>query len=253
MTLKRRRLDPEDPNSDFVSMSDPNPFEGSVDGNQGPQGDPGIKGDKGDPGDTGPAGPAPAGTGYVHVTGGALDTPTGLPSATTSVPGTMSAADKTKLDGVASGAEVNVNADWTASSGDAQILNKPTLGTAAAKNVGTGSGDVAAGDAPASAAASAVSAHDGAAFPHSGKFDASGAAATVQGNLDVHAALTSTAHGGIPTQYTDALAVAAVQTAFDAGSLDLEPPPLPTFLASSRRDRFLSKIGKQPFATRRFA
>lgn len=40
-------------------------------------------------------------------------------------------ADKTKLDGIASGAEVNVNADWNSVSGDAQILNKPTLGTAA--------------------------------------------------------------------------------------------------------------------------
>jgi hypothetical protein len=34
--------------------------------------------------------------------------------------------DKTKLDGIAAGAEVNVNADWSAGSGDAQILNKPT-------------------------------------------------------------------------------------------------------------------------------
>jgi phage protein U len=34
---------------------------------------------------------------------------------------------KDKLDGIASGAEVNVNADWSASSGDAQILNKPTI------------------------------------------------------------------------------------------------------------------------------
>ena len=33
---------------------------------------------------------------------------------------------KDKLDGIASGAEVNVNADWNANSGDAQILNKPT-------------------------------------------------------------------------------------------------------------------------------
>lgn len=41
-------------------------------------------------------------------------------------------ADETKLDGIAAGAEVNVNADWTAVSGDAQILNKPTLGTLAA-------------------------------------------------------------------------------------------------------------------------
>jgi hypothetical protein len=40
-------------------------------------------------------------------------------------------AEKTKLDGIAAGAEINVNADWTAISGDAQILNKPTLGTAA--------------------------------------------------------------------------------------------------------------------------
>jgi len=33
---------------------------------------------------------------------------------------------KNKLDSIAENAEVNVNADWTASTGDAQILNKPT-------------------------------------------------------------------------------------------------------------------------------
>lgn len=33
----------------------------------------------------------------------------------------------TKLNGIAAGAEVNVNADWNATSGDAQILNKPTI------------------------------------------------------------------------------------------------------------------------------
>jgi len=33
---------------------------------------------------------------------------------------------KSKLDGIAENAEVNVNADWTASTGDSQILNKPT-------------------------------------------------------------------------------------------------------------------------------
>ena len=38
----------------------------------------------------------------------------------------MSTADKSKLDGIAAGAEVNVNADWNATSGDAEILNKPT-------------------------------------------------------------------------------------------------------------------------------
>lgn len=43
-------------------------------------------------------------------------------------------AEKSKLAGIAAGAEANVNADWNAVSGDAQILNKPTLGTAAAAN-----------------------------------------------------------------------------------------------------------------------
>lgn len=62
-------------------------------------------------------------------------TDTTYSAATTSAAGLMSATDKTKLDGIATGAEVNVNADWSASSGDAQILNKPTLGDAAAKGV----------------------------------------------------------------------------------------------------------------------
>ena len=48
-------------------------------------------------------------------------------TATTSNNGLMSSSDKSKLDGIASGAEVNVNADWDAVSGDAQILNKPTI------------------------------------------------------------------------------------------------------------------------------
>jgi hypothetical protein len=38
----------------------------------------------------------------------------------------FTASDNTKLDGIESGAEVNVNADWNAVSGDAQILNKPS-------------------------------------------------------------------------------------------------------------------------------
>lgn len=36
-------------------------------------------------------------------------------------------AEKNKLAGIQAGAEVNVNADWNATSGDAQILNKPTI------------------------------------------------------------------------------------------------------------------------------
>lgn len=38
-------------------------------------------------------------------------------------------AEKTKLAGIEPGAEVNVNADWNATSGDAEILNKPTIPT----------------------------------------------------------------------------------------------------------------------------
>jgi hypothetical protein len=36
-------------------------------------------------------------------------------------------AEQTKLGGIAAGAEVNVNADWNATTGDAEILNKPTI------------------------------------------------------------------------------------------------------------------------------
>lgn len=36
-------------------------------------------------------------------------------------------AEKNKLAGIATGAQVNVKSDWNATSGDAQILNKPTI------------------------------------------------------------------------------------------------------------------------------
>jgi hypothetical protein len=39
----------------------------------------------------------------------------------------ITGAERTKLNGIAAGAEVNVNADWNAVAGDAQILNKPAL------------------------------------------------------------------------------------------------------------------------------
>lgn len=49
---------------------------------------------------------------------------------------------KTKLDGIAAGAEVNVQPDWTAESGDGAILHKPTLGTAAGLDTGTAAGNI---------------------------------------------------------------------------------------------------------------
>lgn len=104
-------------------------------GPQGPQGDPGPTGATGPQGPTGPTGPTgpqgPAGvvTATAPLTYDAGTQTVAISAATTSAAGSMSAADKTKLDGIAAGAEVNVNADWNASSGDAQILNKPTIPT----------------------------------------------------------------------------------------------------------------------------
>ena len=75
-------------------------------------------------------------TGVASVTGtapivssGGANPAISITAATTSAAGSMSASDKTKLDGIAAGAEVNVNADWNAASGDALILNKPTIPT----------------------------------------------------------------------------------------------------------------------------
>lgn len=63
-------------------------------------------------------------------TNGTVNSDTGtdatIPLATTTNAGLQSPTDKTKLDGIEAGAEVNVNADWLATSGDALILNKPT-------------------------------------------------------------------------------------------------------------------------------
>ena len=59
-------------------------------------------------------------------------TDTTYSNATTSVAGLMSSGDKTKLNGIATGAEVNVQANWneTSSSSDAYIKNKPTIPSA---------------------------------------------------------------------------------------------------------------------------
>ena len=47
--------------------------------------------------------------------------------ATLKVTNPFTAADKLKLDGIEPGAEVNIQSDWNATSGDAQILNKPDI------------------------------------------------------------------------------------------------------------------------------
>jgi hypothetical protein len=50
-----------------------------------------------------------------------------IPQANATHAGVMTANQHNKLDGIQDGAEVNVNADWNAVSGDALILNKPTI------------------------------------------------------------------------------------------------------------------------------
>jgi hypothetical protein len=93
------------------------------------------------------------------VSSGGTSPAISITAATTSADGSMSSADKTKLDGIAAGAEVNVNADWNAVSGDAQILNKPTIvssvtGTAPISSSGGTTPDISIAAATTSAAGS---------------------------------------------------------------------------------------------------
>jgi hypothetical protein len=53
-----------------------------------------------------------------------------IPLTTSTDAGLFSPAEKTKLTGIETGAQANVNADWNATSGDAQILNKPSIPSA---------------------------------------------------------------------------------------------------------------------------
>ena len=54
----------------------------------------------------------------------------------------MTDAEHNKLSGIADGAEVNVNADWNATSGDAVILNKPIIPTVPVQSVNSKTGAV---------------------------------------------------------------------------------------------------------------
>ena len=67
-------------------------------------------------------------TGGIEVSNGGADI-TGNIIVTGTVDGRDVATDGSKLDGISAGAEVNVNADWNSSSGDSEILNKPTIPT----------------------------------------------------------------------------------------------------------------------------
>ncbi len=62
----------------------------------------------------------------------AIDGKQPLASVLTNTTASFTTAQESKLAGIAAGAEVNVNPDWNASSGDAQILNKPSTFTPSA-------------------------------------------------------------------------------------------------------------------------
>lgn len=70
------------------------------------------------------------GTNWVFMSW-STDNNTTYSAATQSATGLMSATDKTKLDGIASGAEVNVQSDWnqTTTTADDYIKNKPSVYT----------------------------------------------------------------------------------------------------------------------------
>jgi hypothetical protein len=55
---------------------------------------------------------------------------TNIPSVISGTTASFTTALGSKLDGIAAGAEVNVQSDWSATSGDAFILNKPSIPTA---------------------------------------------------------------------------------------------------------------------------
>ena len=109
------------PSTSVVTVTAPGPV--------GPQGGAGAQGATGATGAQGPAGADGVIT-SVAVTGtDGVQVDSGSPITTSSGTITLGINKSTLLShiNVADGAEVNVNADWNASSGDAQIQNKPTI------------------------------------------------------------------------------------------------------------------------------
>jgi len=149
-----------------------------------------------------------------------------LPEATTTLAGLQSAADKTKLDGIASGATANATdsqlRDRATHTGTQDVSTVTGLGGAATLNVGTTAGTVAAGDD--SRITGALSATD--------------AATTYQpldSDLTAIAALSTTAFGRDLLTQADA---AATRTTIGAGTSSVAissatPQPLGTAAAGA--------------------
>ena len=75
-----------------------------------------------------------------NATAAALDAKQPLSTVLTNTTASFTTAQESKLAGIQAGAEVNVNADWNASSGDAQILNKPIIPVTSSATLSIGNG-----------------------------------------------------------------------------------------------------------------
>lgn len=71
-----------------------------------------------------------SGSGAIHVSNGTSTPAITIDAATTSVPGTMSAADKSKLDGIESGAQVNVVLSVAGKTGAVSLVASDISGAA---------------------------------------------------------------------------------------------------------------------------
>ena len=95
---------------------------------QGPQGPPGPPGQNGTNGETNLTTTQTVSNFTINSdTGTGAIVPLGNGTLAGATLNNYTTAEKNKLEGIQAGAEVNVNADWNATSGDAFILNKPTI------------------------------------------------------------------------------------------------------------------------------
>lgn len=94
-----------------------------------PQGVQGVQGEQGVQGDTGATGAAGVVQSVAISGSDGIEIDSGSPITTASGTIALGVNKSTLLShlNIADGAEVNVQSDWSASSGDAQILNKPTI------------------------------------------------------------------------------------------------------------------------------
>ena len=131
----------------------------------------------------------------------------------------ISSVERTKLNGIATGAEVNVNADWNSSSGDSQISNKPTIPTVSDTAYDATSWDTNTDAASKNAVRDKIEA-----MPNVSIGTANGLSLSTQA-LSLAAATNSTAGAATAAQITSLEAVAAKLPAGTDGTYGLDSTP----------------------------